>query len=208
MASPHLNYQIVKVLKLNDKTPVIVILYDHALSNNRKPDNLEFCERELSFLLQPFVAGSIGAQQLLLRLLRLNAPRLPESYKPFRQPYERDFHLSFLMPTGPLTLADIGSLNKDKGCDVCGEKAFKNCASCGIALYCGKRMSSVFYSYYTVSSCLSLSGAGVAFTQKRMQGSRLGRVDDSKIPTSTRRNAVHGGHALCQPESIHTHRRG
>ncbi|KZS94842.1 hypothetical protein SISNIDRAFT_33345 [Sistotremastrum niveocremeum HHB9708] len=42
------------------------------------------------------------------------------------------------MPTGPLTLADIGSLNKDKGCDVCGEKAFKNCASCGIALYCGK----------------------------------------------------------------------
>ncbi|KZS94840.1 hypothetical protein SISNIDRAFT_33316 [Sistotremastrum niveocremeum HHB9708] len=123
----------VKVLKLNDTTPLIVVLYQHAVRKSQvEPDT----EGPLSSF--PCVPGSRGVQQILYLLLHRNAARLPEAYKAPREPDDTDMEYSFIMPTEPLSLADLHSLSKDKACNVCGRKALKHCAVCELVVYCSK----------------------------------------------------------------------
>jgi len=77
-------------------------------------------------------------QTLLLKLLTLNAKHLSPSYKPKRDRSESSFKLSFLLPLGPLTQLDIGKLNSDFGCIVCGNKTVSRCSQCLSVSYCGK----------------------------------------------------------------------
>ncbi|KZS94843.1 hypothetical protein SISNIDRAFT_409344 [Sistotremastrum niveocremeum HHB9708] len=128
----------VDVLHLDDKTPVMILLYDHTVPGVLPPmEQLQFCARELCTP-HIHVVASQGSQKLLQRLLLLNSRRLPASYQPPRQPYERNFKLSFVLPAGPLSMVDLGTLNEEKGCDVCGEKATQRCSACESVMYCGK----------------------------------------------------------------------
>ena len=61
---------------------------------------------------------------LLLGVLEHNAKRTRSTKT------TPDWKASYLLPLGQISMKDIGSLTKDSGCNVCGEKAANKCASC------------------------------------------------------------------------------
>ncbi|KZS94839.1 hypothetical protein SISNIDRAFT_452975 [Sistotremastrum niveocremeum HHB9708] len=133
--------RVIDVLKLNDRTPVMILSYDRSLRGSMKPSMVQFLDTHFGRGLVD-ITTSVRGQQLLLRLLSLNSLRIPASYKPSRQPYETDYRLSFLMPTGPLSMTDIGTMNEEKGCELCGGPATKRCSACESVVYCGKACQS------------------------------------------------------------------
>lgn len=76
-------------------------------------------------------------QKLLLKLLSMNGKALSPSYTPEKDAIEQHFRASFLLPLGPLSYQDIGKLNNDPGCVLCGQKALVRCRQCMSVVYCG-----------------------------------------------------------------------
>ncbi|KAL6304711.1 hypothetical protein BKA93DRAFT_259447 [Sparassis latifolia] len=68
----------------------------------------------------------------------MNAKHLPADFSPMKGALEQDFKVSFLLPVGPLTFEDLGKLNADTGCFVCGKKTASLCAQCFSVSYCGQ----------------------------------------------------------------------
>lgn len=76
--------------------------------------------------------------KLLLRVLTTNAKHLSEIFSPTKLGLEDGFKPSFLLPAGPLNFQDLGKLNADFGCVVCGKKSSKRCSQCQSASYCSE----------------------------------------------------------------------
>ncbi|KAI5121768.1 hypothetical protein M0805_009579 [Coniferiporia weirii] len=76
------------------------------------------------------------AHTLLVKLLELNAShtQVPQSEKGTTNRAT----LSYILPLGPLSMKEIGSLTKDVGCAVCGEKMKSVCSGCHSVSYCSK----------------------------------------------------------------------
>lgn len=85
----------------------------------------------------PNISASNIEIKMLAKLLAINEKHLPTTFKPQRLGAEDGFKPSFLMPVGPLSFEDLGKLNVDYGCAVCGEKSSKRCAQCQSVSYCG-----------------------------------------------------------------------
>jgi len=71
----------------------------------------------------------------MVKLLELNATHLPQ---PKQEPNASEPISSFLLPLGPLSMKDIGSLTKDVGCVICGKAGAAKCSGCQTVSYCGK----------------------------------------------------------------------
>ena len=80
------------------------------------------------------------AIKLLAKLLKMNSKRLLQSsldslHVPSTTEDE-DFSFSFLVPVGTILGRDLGRLNADLGCAVCGERSAKRCTRCQTVRYC------------------------------------------------------------------------
>ncbi|KZS94837.1 hypothetical protein SISNIDRAFT_452974 [Sistotremastrum niveocremeum HHB9708] len=197
--------RILDVFELNAKTPVMILLYDRTLPGESKSSNFEFVAASPAERMA-VVVMSIPSQRLLLRLLSLNSHRIASSYKPIRQPYEKDYQLSFVMPTGPLSMRDLGTLNEEKGCELCGKHATKKCTGCESVTYCSKACQAEAWPLHK-QTCKDLS-QGTWTTMRFLTGAealplagerninRFSRFDDvdeeTTLPIGPPQN-VHGG---------------
>ena len=130
--------------EIQPKTPLILVLYMTSTLTDPEP-GIRWVESQYhrsgggSNLLG--IKATEAEQKLLLKILTMNAKYLPVGLKPKRQPFERDFQISFLLPLGPLSFEDLGRLNTAYGCEVCGEKSTKRCSQCQSASYCTPGLS-------------------------------------------------------------------
>ncbi|KAF8075304.1 hypothetical protein FPV67DRAFT_1605748 [Lyophyllum atratum] len=69
-------------------------------------------------------------RRCLLKLLTMNSKRISPAYKPHREKKEASHRATFLLPVGPLSMLDLGKLNKNPGCEICGTKDTSRCTSC------------------------------------------------------------------------------
>ena len=76
-------------------------------------------------------------QKLLLRFLAMNGKVLSPACTPEKDIIEQNFRTSFPLPLGPLSYQDIGKLNDDPGCVLCGQKPLVQCRQCISVLRCG-----------------------------------------------------------------------
>lgn len=129
------------VYELDEKTPVVVLLYQSVTKANPYP-GLRWIEAQLEKSDDKCVLINIKAteleQKLILKLLSVNAKYLAGTFKPKKEPVEDTFNVSFLLPFGPLSYEDIGKLNADTGCVLCGKKTSSRCAQCQSVSYCGQ----------------------------------------------------------------------
>ncbi|KAH8112461.1 hypothetical protein DFH11DRAFT_493727 [Phellopilus nigrolimitatus] len=103
--------------------------------------------------------NSPEAHTLVVKLLELNATHLPQQSRDASLPI-----LSFLLPLGPLSMKDIGSLTKDVGCIVCGAASTSKCSGCQLVSYCGKVCQRADWKRHR-PACRSLdSGSWLTFT--------------------------------------------
>lgn len=130
--------QIVDVLEIKESTPLLIVLYMSVTDANPLP-GLRWIQ-DLSTR-ERFSIANISAndleQKLMLKILDLNSKFLPVDFAPTRRPSEKEFKISFLLPMGPLNFDDLGKLNLDTGCVVCGKKIASRCSQCLSVSYCG-----------------------------------------------------------------------
>ena len=75
----------------------------------------------------------------MLKLFHINASRLHSEYpSQTEEDKAKNFQASFVLPLCPLGMRDLGSLTKDLGCELCGEKNISRCAQCLAVSYCSK----------------------------------------------------------------------
>ncbi|KZT37708.1 hypothetical protein SISSUDRAFT_1129421 [Sistotremastrum suecicum HHB10207 ss-3] len=129
--------RVVEAFHLDETTPVMIVIYDTDDRDHYKFTSLMFMHDQMeNGILKVKMAPR--SQKLFLRLLLMNSARLSDSYQPEREVYEEGFRLSFLLPTGPLTYQDVGALNEEKGCVMCGDKSSQRCSACQSEAYCGR----------------------------------------------------------------------
>ncbi|KAI0943561.1 hypothetical protein AcW1_002697 [Taiwanofungus camphoratus] len=135
-----INIRLIFVHELDAQTPLITLLYQSITSANPLP-GIEWVQAQMAKQSRQGVLQNIKAtpleQKLMLRLLALNAAHLAAGFKPARDRTEQGFRASFLLPVGPLSFEDLGKLNIDTGCALCGAKTASRCAQCQSAAYCG-----------------------------------------------------------------------
>ncbi|PCH36759.1 hypothetical protein WOLCODRAFT_140570 [Wolfiporia cocos MD-104 SS10] len=154
-----INVRLLNVYALGDRTPVIVLLY-RALSDAQRWTSEEWAEAQADQNGQHEMAtikSTTLEQKLLLKVLSLNATYLPADYSPERGPTEDGFQVSLLLPVGPLSFGDVGKLNRDLGCAVCGKKSDNRCARCKSVSYCGDECQRADWSDHK-QSCRSIVG--------------------------------------------------
>ncbi|KAG8992101.1 hypothetical protein FRB94_012009 [Tulasnella sp. JGI-2019a] len=131
--------RIIKVFEKHKTVPVFMVFYVHGTKENPKGlDWMEYQSRHNTTASMAHVTCTLAEQSLLLRILEMNSKRIPASYRPKRGPCEQDFTLSFILPVGPLDSMDLGRLNINNGCAVCGKPGGKRCSSCAAIYYCSK----------------------------------------------------------------------
>ena len=132
--------QILGVFALNGDTPALIVIYIPVDRTELTPVMLWLQEHRFrpggSIFIPVTVRATPLEQALLLTLLDQNAKHLAASYKPDLLWSEKAFKLSFILPLGPLTFEDIGKLNSDPGCKVCGNKSTSRCSGCQSESYC------------------------------------------------------------------------
>lgn len=141
MSLKYLLAQIVDIYKIDDRTPLLLLLYRSFDISNPFP-GVNWAKEQMSKNddMQETDAPEL-TQKLTLLILDSNAKRLPANLTVERLNFEKDFKLSFLLPLGPLTPHDIGKLNLNTGCLVCGRDISSRCSQCQSVSYCGSGTS-------------------------------------------------------------------
>jgi hypothetical protein len=125
--------KIVKVHKAGPKLPLFLVLYSHF----HEMDAIH--TSWISAAGPPLIKCSVHEQRILLRLLRINAQRLPASLSPRRHSHEDQFHLSFLLPLESMAVKSRSVLSND-ACAICSKPATAVCSACHAIHYCDKGM--------------------------------------------------------------------
>ncbi|GBE83314.1 hypothetical protein SCP_0503620 [Sparassis crispa] len=154
-----INIRFLSVHQLGSKTPIIVLLYQPFTRNN-VAQGLQWVQAQRK---KPGFKGLMNIkateleQKILLRLLTMNAKHLSPGFKPSREAMEQSFKLSFVLPVGPLAFEDLGKLNADTGCVVCGDKTTSRCTQCLSVAYCGRECQLAHWPEHK-QTCRSLKG--------------------------------------------------
>ena len=137
--------QIVETRKIDhdgDGVPIYFILYGYASRETPAHDKLHWVADKMTNNIKcGQITLDVKAQKLLLMFLNMNAKRIPSKYRPARGPFESQFIASFILPIGPISQRDTGSLTKSAGCVVCGKKASNKCSACLSVEYCSRGQS-------------------------------------------------------------------
>lgn len=131
------------VYKLDDKTPVLIVAYLAQTLKNHDPGRTE---KWMVATATASNSNSLGwdskfqatplEQVLFITLLEQNVAYLDVSYKVKQTLSEDGFKTSFILPLGPLSYEDVGRLNTNFGCNVCGKKTKSRCSGCQNESYC------------------------------------------------------------------------
>ncbi|OSX56732.1 hypothetical protein POSPLADRAFT_1158823 [Postia placenta MAD-698-R-SB12] len=151
-----ISLRILSIHALNSQTPLIVVLY-RAFTIADAPAGVEWAQAQLQKSLASTIKATVLEQKLILKLLGLNSKYLSHNYAPGKTPLETDFTPSFFLPVGPLGFADIGKLNADTGCFLCGKKAASRCSQCQSVSYCGPECQHADWPNHK-HTCRSLKG--------------------------------------------------
>ncbi|KAK1230931.1 hypothetical protein PQX77_005962 [Marasmius sp. AFHP31] len=105
-----------KIERGEEGVPVLLVLYGHASRETPAHDKLNWLADKMTKGVKcgQFVLAT-EVQKLLLMFLHMNAKRLPSKYRPTRGPFETQFIPSFILPIGPISQQDTGSLTKSAG---------------------------------------------------------------------------------------------
>ncbi len=131
----------VAIYALTDDTPVIVVLYEHGPGSIRTRPSAATLIKETRSGQQPVhIQTTLRIEKLLLKILHMNAKHLSSSYAPplLNNKMRHKYSLSFFLPITPLSMREVGSLNSDVGCAVCGLPSTSRCSGCQQAAYCSK----------------------------------------------------------------------
>ncbi|OBZ76929.1 hypothetical protein A0H81_03056 [Grifola frondosa] len=137
-----INLRFLSVYELDADTPVIVVLYQSVTKEKPLP-GLRWIEAQKA--------------KMGVKVLAMNAKRLSSEFKPKKDTSELGFKASFLLPIGPLGFEDLGSLNRDTGCVLCGKKTKNRCSACESASYCGQECQKADWQDHK-QTCRSLKG--------------------------------------------------
>ncbi|TFY69765.1 hypothetical protein EVJ58_g251 [Rhodofomes roseus] len=155
-----INIRLLSVLELDKDTPVIVLLYQ-SVTRADVMEGLQWLNQMRDKNGSPGYLVNIKCtpleQKLLLRLLAINAKLLTSTYVPKKESSEKNFKVSFLLPLGPLSFEDVGKLNNDPGCVLCGRKTTSRCSQCQSVAYCGSDCQKADWSHHK-RVCRSLNG--------------------------------------------------
>lgn len=134
--------QVLGVRKIDDRTPIILLIYQH-LTKHDAMEGLAWIHsvEERGYSGVPNIYGTQLERQLLLKLLSMNSKLLPPNFEPEKIDTEKNFRASFLIPIGPLPLKDFAGLNADRGCNLCGKPSSKRCSDCQSVSYCSQGIS-------------------------------------------------------------------
>ncbi|KAI0074273.1 hypothetical protein K474DRAFT_1677252 [Panus rudis PR-1116 ss-1] len=141
---PAIYLRMLEVRKIDSKTPMILLLY-HPISDRNSGPGAEWIAEKVRTLPKINAQGEVKImrinatpleQKLLLRILNFNAKYVPSEYKADKTTAESPFTTSFIIPVAPLSFKELGELNQDTGCVVCGEKRTKTCSQCQSVSYC------------------------------------------------------------------------
>lgn len=127
---------------IDNKTPVLILVY-----LPQTPQTMDMTQTMDWMVATTKVPGSDSVmgfrirataleQSLFLTLLKRNSKYLDASYKPKTLPCEEGFNVSFILPVGSLSFEDVGKLNSNLGCKVCGKKTTSRCSGCQNESYC------------------------------------------------------------------------
>lgn len=145
------------VQKLDSETPLIVVLY-HSVTKENILSGVQWLQAQMDKRGPSVeIKATELEQKLILKLLALNSKYLSNDYKPDREPAEPAYKLSFFLPVGPLSLEDIGKLNADTGCALCGRRTSSRCSQCQSVSYCGKECQRADWPSHK-HTCRSLKG--------------------------------------------------
>ncbi|KAJ3542900.1 hypothetical protein NM688_g5923 [Phlebia brevispora] len=186
-----INLRVVDVYKIDDKTPVLLVLYMIATQKDPRPVRwVEEQQRRDGGI--PSISATEVELKMLAELLAVNEKTLPSNVKLKKSAEEDGFKASFLLPLGPLTFEDIGKLNKDYGCAVCGAPAEKRCSQCQSVTYCSAECQKADWPQHK-KTCRSLKGGTwvtAPFTTQPFAGhpymAHLNRFNSSRRDKITR----------------------
>ncbi|EIN07040.1 hypothetical protein PUNSTDRAFT_45565 [Punctularia strigosozonata HHB-11173 SS5] len=156
--SAAINLRMVSVHALDDRTPLITVLYD--VFDDRQPAKaLAWLDaQDRSGGIQPILCAPL-TQKLLLKMLETNSKVLGADYKPKKHESERLFKRSCLLPIGPVGSEDVGSLNSQNkaGCLMCGKLKTRVCGKCQSANYCSDECQTAHWPEHR-RFCTSVAG--------------------------------------------------
>ncbi|EMD36741.1 hypothetical protein CERSUDRAFT_50971 [Gelatoporia subvermispora B] len=152
-----INLRIFGVYEVNSKTPAFVVLYQHATRENPMPALQWLQARASRDQRIQKINATVFEQKLLLKLLAINAKVMSSDLAPSKESDETGFKASFLLPLGPLDYEDLGKLNSDTGCVLCGSKTASRCSQCQSVSYCGQECQRADWPSHK-QTCRSLKG--------------------------------------------------
>ncbi|KAF5379369.1 hypothetical protein D9615_006586 [Tricholomella constricta] len=147
---------VVEVFSLGEDLPLFTILYRVV----NRPANMSLHEYlGRLFGVFPIVAVSTTdlERKCMLKLFTMNSKRISSGYKLRREKHEAGHTTTFLLPLGPLNMRDLGKLNSNPGCEICGKKDISRCTQCLAASYCSKECQREDWKEHK-KTCLSLKG--------------------------------------------------
>ncbi|KZS94838.1 hypothetical protein SISNIDRAFT_484370 [Sistotremastrum niveocremeum HHB9708] len=130
-----------EVYQLDRRAPVIILLYQWYFRGNDNEEMFGFVSQNMRGEDLSTTEATVEEQRLLMRLLSQNSLLVPSSNRVVRQSYENGFRVSCVMPIGPLSMKDLGALNAEMGCEVCGDKGRLRCPRCESVIYCSEACS-------------------------------------------------------------------
>ncbi|KAF8159209.1 hypothetical protein B0H34DRAFT_655410 [Crassisporium funariophilum] len=176
--------RILKVVKVNDDTPLFLILYKELRPTANSPPLLNM----LASITEGEGVVSVKTTDLerstMLKLFHMNSRRLAS--REDKAPRKLGLRTSFTLPLGPLSMYDRGKLTNNSGCEVCGKTDISRCVQCLSVAYCSKECQKDDWKQHK-GTCRSLKGG----TWQTITFARPADMGKGAVVTINRLDSVH-----------------
>ncbi|KAI0761367.1 hypothetical protein BD413DRAFT_607160 [Trametes elegans] len=157
-----INIRFLHILKLDEKTPAMVLLY-RPYSRENAMEGARWFQSQVDANpanlggLSITIKATLLEQKLLLKLFSLNEKLLPNDFTPEKKASEQQYRATVLLPIGPLGFEAIGKLNNKVGCAICGKNGARRCSQCLTVSYCSAECQRADWPAHK-KACRSLKG--------------------------------------------------